>query len=1037
LTLLRFSRNILRSVSNYHILNEKKLKRNFKHNRKGSKVLLIVFLLFSILAPLKGQYLLDKWTTDDGLPQNSVNAIIQTRDGYIWIGTYGGFARFDGISFTQIDGASKGLRSNRILALDESYDGGIWIGTEGGGVVKYLNGSFIHYGKEVGLSDELIFCLLEDQDSVLWIGSRDGVQCMKQGKILPRPFDNIIRRTSTRSIYQTKTNELFINSDAAVYRIWNKSIEVIYENKIKTDLAYAFLFQDDDGRNWFRGPRGLIIKNKTGTETISMQDGLQDLYIVKVVCDSTGTYWTGAMTNGITYGNIRPKKKFTQFKLSDLKQDYKIQTCFIDREGNRWIGTDGEGLVRLKNRLIDNIGVNEGLKHQIIEAVFEDSKSNLWVGTNDGGLYRKSKQGWYQFTKKDGISDPYIWSLAEDHDGSIWIGSYGGGVYRYTKGKITNYSTENGLTHGIVLALYCDRRGAVWIGTESGGVNIFEKGKLRSITEKDGLANSCVRVFLQDHAGGMWIGTIGGLNYYHDGKFTTYTTANGLSHNYVRAIYEDADNVLWIGTYGGGLNRMKDGVITQYTIQQGLFDNVVSAILEDENNNLWMSCNRGIYQVNRKELNAFADRRISSIKCIAYSITDGLLSCEANGGFQPAGCKTKEGHLLFPTIKGIALVHPEKMIKNTQPPVVHIEKILVNNAEVSLTPTITIPYSQEQKEIHFTALSYFDPEHISFKYRFEGLSEQWNDLKNRRVIYFRDLAPGEYTFHVIAANSHGVWNTTGASVDIIIEPPFWRTWYFFGFGACIILLFGYLIYLSGERRRQREVSLQRKFTQQLLDSMEEQRKRIASELHDSIGQELLIIKNRSILALNDLKRKKTIKEQLDEISETASQAIQETREISFNLRPYQIDRLGITKAIESIVQRVTSTSKIKFTVDIDQIDGLLDQNLEIHVYRIIQECINNIIKHAQATKVYIIIKRWHNRLNFDIRDNGKGFEAAASKSREVKGFGLQGIEERARLLDGIVRVESTPGQGTRILITVNTNEKTDTTTNETSSTSRG
>ena len=277
------------------------------------------------------------------------------------------------------------------------------------------------------------------------------------------------------------------------------------------------------------------------------------------------------------------------------------------------------------------------------------------------------------------------------------------------------------------------------------------------------------------------------------------------------------------------------------------------------------------------------------------------------------------------------------------------------------------------------------------------------------------------TFHALATNKDGIQNKEGVSVALIIDYPAWEIWYFLIFSVCAILLIGYIIF----RRRQQALHQQNLFARQLLDSMETERKRIATELHDSIGQELLIIKNRALLALSDLKDKKNVREQLDEISNTASRAIQETREITYNLRPYQIDRLGLKKALESIITRAAQTTTIAFTSDIDPIDNLIPKEMEIHVYRIIQECVNNIIKHANATTGKITIKRWYNRLNIDVEDNGTGFDVSIERSKGARGIGLHGIVERTRLIGGTMRVESNLGKGTRVLITIKTYERID------------
>ena len=1024
MTLLRFSRTIdLKNRFKTIFLLFKLQKELIRLSRITAFFFIILLAISSVFPALYGQYKIDAWTTAEGLPQNSVNVILQTRDGYMWIGTYGGLVRFDGVIFTSIGGI-EGLPSNRVLAVCESRDGSLWIGTEGGGLCKYTNGTIVHYGKQEGLQDEVVYTLCEDTDTTLWIGTRTGVQCLRHGTISPHPLSNKILRIPIRSIYCNKTGVLWINSDRDVYRIEHGVLAVAMTVDKKTKRVPSFLYEDVDGSLWFRYLRGLLHSINGKSEYISETGYPPDDLITTMKRDSAGTYWIGSLVQGVRYCQVQSKMKFKPFPLSNEKQSFKIQTCFVDGEGNRWIGTDGDGLIRVKDRMIDVVGAREGLKHQIIEAVFEDSKNNIWIGTNDGGLYRFSHGSWHHFTENEGYPQQSTWSLAEDKEGAIWVGSYGNGLFRYKNGTFKNFSLENGLTSNIVLALYCDRKGTLWIGTENGGANIYQHGTFRALAEKDGLSNECVRSFQEDRTGGLWIGTRGGLNRYLDGKISVYTTREGLSNNDVRSMYEDTNGVLWIGTYGGGLNRFKDGKFTHYTISDGLYDNMVSAIIEDDKNNLWMSCNRGIFRVSREQLNDFANGRDTQIASIAYGVEQGLLSDETNGGLQPAAWKTKNGRLLFPTIKGLAVIPLARVKTDEKIPPVIIEQILVNQVEYPLTHRVEIPYGRlQQIEIHYSALDFTDPKHIRFKFRLEGVHGDWRDVKSRRVAYFSNLSSGEYTFHVIAANSDGVWNTEGASMVIAMRPPYWETWYFRILILCIVVLIIYAILWIRQRQQNRILEVQHTFSHQLIASTEVERKRIASELHDSIGQELLIIKNRALIALAGIKSKKLIKEQLDEISNTASQAIEETRGIAYNLHPYQIDQLGLKKAIESIMNRAVHTGTITLTSDIDPIDNLVPKELGIHVYRIVQECINNIIKHAKATTGKVTIKRWNDRLIIEIEDNGSGFDASEGLIQRKHGFGLHGIAERARLLGGSMRIESNPGKGTRVLLTIKIHEK--------------
>ena len=947
---------------------------------------------------------------------------MQTRDGYLWLGTYGGLVRFDGLTFTQIKNPKNGFTHYRILSLYESYDGGIWIGTEGEGVSKYFKGNCTSFTKDNGLVDDVVFSIIEDRDSVLWMGTQSGIQCLVKGKIQLPVFSETFAHVPVRSLHYSKDGILWINSDRGVYRLVNGKLDHVLAGDKNNQTPMAFLYEDRDGSLWFSGHHSLLRYRDGSYMPTMIGQGLKDAYVTSMVQDSSGEYWIGTIADGLYHSSFHPERmKIKAIPLPDGNQKIKIQTCFIDREGNRWIGTDGYGLLRIKDRLIDVVGAKNGLTDEIVEAVFEDSKNSIWIGTNGGGVYCKKGNAIRHFTANNTLGP--VWSIAEDNTGALWIGSYGEGVFRFKDNKFKKFTTEQGLSDNAVLALYRDRSGAIWMGTDRGGVTILKGGKFSTLQEKEGLTSTSVRTFLEDHSGTLWIGTLGGLNKYSKGTVTSYTTRNGLSNNYVRSIYEDREGVLWIGTYGGGLNRMKDGVFIHYTMREGLFDDVVSAILEDDRGNLWMSCNRGIFTASLSQLNDFAEGKISFITCVNYDMEDGLLNNEINGGFQPSAWKTRDGRLLFPTVKGLAIIPLSKIKTGAVIPSVFIEKIFVNQVEYEPENHIEIPYGKNQIEIHYSAISYTDPEHINFKYHLEGAPGEWLDVKDRRIAYFQNLLPGDYTFQVIAANSKGIWNNEGASVSLIVRSPFWERWYFRISIICVLAFMGYVFSIVRQRRLRYAAQQQKLSESRLLDSMEAERKRIAYELHDSIGQELLVIKNRAVLALGDMKRKKYIKEQLVEISETASQAIQETREISYNLRPYQIDRLGLKKALESILSRATQTSKITFHSDIDPIDNVIPKEKEIQLYRIIQESINNILKHSNASTCMVVIKLWNDRLNIKVNDNGIGFDMTNKNFQETRGFGLHGIIERTRLLGGTVKIESVTAKGTSILITMKTYER--------------
>jgi signal transduction histidine kinase len=488
----------------------------------------------------------------------------------------------------------------------------------------------------------------------------------------------------------------------------------------------------------------------------------------------------------------------------------------------------------------------------------------------------------------------------------------------------------------------------------------------------------------------------------------------------VRSLYEDAEGTLWVGTYDGGLSRLKAGRLTTYRVAQGLFNSGVFQILEDGRGNFWISCNRGIYRVGRQQLNDFADGRSASVTCIAYGKLDGMLNTECNGGRQPAGVRARDGKLWFPTQGGVVVIDPAAVPFNAQPPPVLIESVSLDGTAIGFRAGVRVEPGQSSLLINYTGLSYVKPEQVRFKYRLFGQDNDWIDAGTRRVVNYSHLSPGSYTFQVVAANSDGVWNNAGASLRIAVLPPFYRTWWFLSLTLLAVTGLAALAHQIRVRQLKRLHAAQEAFSDQLISSQEQERQRIAAELHDSLGQNLLIIKNRALLSLKLLGDTAKTQEQIEEISTSTSEAIKEVRQIAYNLRPYHLDEIGLTQALEEMVERLSHACPIKFTATIDLIDDCFTKEAEINLYRIVQECLNNTIKHARATEAEIQIRRNLHEVELVIHDNGQGFTPEAARNGETgrRGFGLTGMAERARILGGKLALQSAPGQGTTITLTI-------------------
>jgi signal transduction histidine kinase len=469
------------------------------------------------------------------------------------------------------------------------------------------------------------------------------------------------------------------------------------------------------------------------------------------------------------------------------------------------------------------------------------------------------------------------------------------------------------------------------------------------------------------------------------------------------------------------LARLDRETFTRYTEKDGLFNNGVFQILEDEKGFLWLSCHLGIYRIKMQDLNDFAAGRISLIISSHFGKADGLLSVECSSQGQPTGFKARDGKLWFPTAQGLAVVDPKAIKFNWQPPPVTIEEVTVDGHATDFHAGARIKPGQENLEIQYTALSLVKSQQIRFRYRLEGLDLNWINAGARRTAYYSHIQPGTYTFQVIAANSDGIWNTEGARLTVRVLPPFYVTWWFRLLSALSIAGLVYLTWRLRTAQWKQRQATQRAFSRELLASQERERKRIAAELHDSIGQRLVVIKNLALLRLRDQNGSLVAREQVEDICTEASSAIAEVREISYDLRPYQLDRLGLTKALQSMIESVGKASTTTFSASIDDIDDLFTPEFQIGFYRIMQECLSNILKHAEASEAKVVVRRSGTRLQLSVSDNGKGFTTSGAYT-EVRrgGFGLINISERVQFFAGKLEIQSAPMKGATINIDIDT-----------------
>lgn len=786
------------------------------------------------------QYIHDVWQTEDGLPQNTIQTIVQTRDGYIWLGTQEGLVRFDGVRFTVFDKRNTpGIKHGRIEWLHESRDGSLWLGTWGGGLTRYKHGQFSSISHAEGLSNDLVGAIYEDREGDLWIGtSGGGLQRYKEGSFVNFTTKDGLADNRIRAILQDRNGNLWIGTDGGGLSRFRGGRFTTYtvQDGLPNNIVRT-LFEDRQGNLWIGTDGGGLARFKdAGITRYTAATGLPNNRVAAIVEDRLGTLWIGTDGGGLC--RFLDGRCAVYGANEGLSSDY-VRSLYEDREGNLWVGTGGGGLNRLRDGRITSFTTTEGFPKEYPWVVYGSRDGSIWAGTSGGGLSRYKDGKFTTYTTRDGLSSDVVYSLCETRDGSLWIGTNGGGLTRFKDGKFARYAANESCISDRIHALYQTGDGSLWVSRYGGGLCRVEDGKFTMYDPGEGLPFNTVTALLETGDGSLWIGTQGGgLRRFKSGEFTALTTQNGLSNDRVNALFESADGSLWITTSGGGLNRFKDGKFTAYLSSDGLFEDTVYAILEGGDGNFWISSNKGVFRVGKKELDDFAEGRIRSILCIAYGVADGMRNQECNGGRQPAGWKTSDGILWFPTMKGLVSIDPKNIQINRRPPPVLIELILINSRQITPSANPQLPPGKGELEFHYTALSYRAPERVKFRYRLQGYQEEWQDAGTRRTAYYTNIPPGPLRFQVIACNEDGIWNETGAVFEFYLKPHFYQTTWFYG--ACILGFIG--LGAAGYGLRARQIKIQSKKLVHLVNERTEElqqeiaeRKRIAEELENSLS----------------------------------------------------------------------------------------------------------------------------------------------------------------------------------------------------------
>ena len=994
-------------------------------------------------------YLVQVWTSENGLPDSSVTAVAQTPDGYLWVGTYNGLARFDGVRFVSFDPANTpALAHARVRRLSVDGRGVLWISTYDGSLSKYEQGVFTLERRYTRAAEGEVDFVAATAKEVVFLTSRGEVLRRSLAAPLGKGWEELpppARGIGAQCCADGNGTLWYRDGDRRLWRLAGGGFESLPDSAGLAQQNVNVLATDATGRLWAGTDQEFAYWDGAKFQS-AVPAGSGALDVSGLAVTAGGRIWAvanGSVCEAFTNGWVLPPDAARTIFPGNPGRIGAVE----DHHGGMWFYNYGRGLwsVTADGRTWQ-WGPNDGFPGGRVYAFLEDRDGEWWAGLDAGGLVRLRPREFHALPAGDNPLTAAVKSVCADGSGTIWAGRLNGGLDCWQNGNITNIPVlADGANIGPVFCACPDRQGRLWLSAGDEDLFVRAGGGFNRITP----VVHGVKAILADHAGRVWAGATSGLYFSDADAPEHFQPFKGVSRRSVRSLAEDSagsvwvgtangelfriasntaamfhpddspgsssvwslladGDTIWAGTFRGGLLRFRDGQFTRFGKMDGLPDEVICQILDDGRGNLWFGSHQGVFRVAKSALAGAVREPGRRVACVGYGRSDGLPSLECSGGYQPSGWRDAAGRLWFATAKGAAWVQPEEIRPNPNPPLIAIEEILVDGRRpspaLSGSAALEIPPGKHQLEFRYTGLSFASPERVQFRYRLDPLDTDWVPAGTRRFAQYNFLPPGAYRFRVLACNSDGVWNETDSAVAVTILPHFYEIWWFRALAALLVV--------AGVAAAVRQVATRRlhlKMEQlERRQAIERERGRIAKDIHDDLGASLNLI-----AVLGDLAKDDKAAERVEKMSSIARQAVTSLDEIVWAVNPRNDTLSHLVDYICQYANDYLRDAGMRCLLDVPEQTPAREvpANARHNLFLAVKEALQNIVKHSRASRVELRLRLEADTLRLEIADNGRGFDGSPGDDRAD---GLNNMRQRLAEIGGECRIQSTVGAGTTV-----------------------